>query len=59
MMSYVPFFEGLTEFPICLFLRASVPSDANRLPIDEPRSDKENTKPDTKPFGALLIAVAL
>jgi len=35
-----------------------VPFDANRLPIDEPRSDKENTKPDTKLFGALPIAVA-
>jgi hypothetical protein len=53
-MSYVSFFEGLTEFPICPFSPASVPFDASRLPIDEPRSDKENTKPDTKLFGSQL-----
>lgn len=39
-------------FPPCPFSPASVPSDANPLPIDEPCSDKENAKPDAMLSGS-------
>jgi len=44
----VPFFEGLVSFATGPFSLTLMPSDDNGSPVDEPCSDKENTKPDTK-----------
>ena len=53
LASQASFCEEVTRWPTCPVWPSSVPSDANRLPIDVTGSDKQNAKPDTKPDAKL------